>query len=267
MLHSIQHIQKVFDTGDNPVLVECNDLNYYVCKHNNGRTPAKKLFAEWMSHALLQGMEVAVAPKAIVQIREEHITPSGICQPVFFKDVPLFATHYLDEAVEWNKFKLKDIKLIINKEDLIKIAFFDIWMANEDRSWNNFNLLTNPIEKGLEIVPIDHGACLNTLGFSEQNSLYLMSDNESLIFTDEFRILVKPILKSMKDAGDFVETLYLCTPDLEKIYDEQVLTIPAEWNIPKSYSDALRDNLFHKDWLSETKSHFLSFIKSSLKIK
>jgi len=267
ILHSIQNIQKVYDTGDKPVLVECNDLNSYVCKHNNGQTPAKKLFVEWMSHALLKGMGVVVASKAIVQVKEEHITASGVCQPLFFKDTPLFATKYLDEAVEWSQFKLKDRKLILNKQDLIKIAFFDLWMANEDRSFNNFNLLTNPIEQGWEIVPIDHGACLNTLGFSEQNGLYLMSDNESLISTEEFRILVKPILKKMKDADQFVETLYLCMPDLEKIYDEQVLTIPVEWNIPKSYSDALKENLFHKEWLSETKSQFLSFIKSSLKIK
>lgn len=74
-------------------------------------------------------------------------------------------------------------------------------------------------------------------------------------------------MKTTKDASDFVESLYLCIPDLEKIYDEQVLEIPEEWKIPESYSSALRENLFHKDWLHETKFQFLSFIKSSLKLK
>lgn len=267
MLHSIQPIQKVYDTGDNPVLVECNDINLYVCKHNRGQTPAKKLFAEWMSHALLDGLGATVAPKALVQIKEEHIEPSGICQPAFFKNGPLFATQFLEEALEWSQFKLKDKNQIINKEVVLKIALFDIWTANEDRNWNNFNLLTNPVENGWEIVPIDHGASFNSLMFSEQHPLYSITFNESLIITEEFRILVKPLLKTTKDASDFVESLYLCIPDLEKIYDEQVLAIPKEWKIPESYSDALRNNLFHKDWLSETKSQFLSFIKSSLKLK
>lgn len=267
MLHSIQNIEKVYDTGDKPVLVECNDLNSYVCKHNNGRTPAKKLFVEWISHGLLNGIEIALAKREIVHVKEEHTLKSGICQPIFFKDMPLFATRFLNEALEWSQFNLKDKKLIINKKDLIKIAVFDLWMANEDRSFNNFNLLTHPTENGLEIVPIDHGACLNSLMFSDQNRLQSLSYNESLIDTEEFRILVKPILKSMKDADEFIESLYVCMPALKKIYDEQVIAIPKQWKIPKSFSDDLKDNLFHKEWLNETKLQFLSYIKSSLKLK
>jgi hypothetical protein len=37
MLHSIQNIEIVFDTGDKPVLAECNDLNSYVYIRNSGR--------------------------------------------------------------------------------------------------------------------------------------------------------------------------------------------------------------------------------------
>lgn len=44
MLHSIQNIEKVFDTGDKPVLVECGDLNAYVCKHNNRRLLQKDYY-------------------------------------------------------------------------------------------------------------------------------------------------------------------------------------------------------------------------------
>lgn len=267
MLHSIQNIEKIFDTGDKPVLVECSDLNAYVCKHNNGRTPAMKLFVEWISHGLLSGFQVPLASRELVQIKQEHVIGTANCQPVFFKNMPLFATRFLEEALEWSQFNLKDQKLITNKNDLIKIAIFDLWMGNEDRSFNNFNLLTHSTEKGLEIVPIDHGACLNSLMFSDQRKLHGISYNESLIDTDEFRILVKPILKNLKDADDFINSLYVCMPESKKIYDEQVLAIPKEWNIPKSFIDELRENLFHKEWLSETKSHFLSYIKSSLKLK
>ena len=267
MLHSIKHIDKVYDTGEKPVLAECSDLNFYVCKHNNGHTPATKLFIGWVSHGLLSGLSVKLAKRETVHIKEEHIKPSGICQPKYFKDMPLFATLYLEEALEWSQFNIKDKKLIVNKADLLKIAFFDIWMGNEDRGFNNFNLLTHPTEKGLEIIPIDHGACLNSLMFSEERNLQSLSLDESLINTEEFCILVKPLLKNMKDVDEFVESLYICMPELQEIYDEQVIAMPTEWKIPKRYSDALKENLFHKDWLNETKSQFLSFIKSSLKLK
>jgi hypothetical protein len=75
------------------------------------------------------------------------------------------------------------------------------------------------------------------------------------------------MLKKMKDADDFAESLYIRILKLVKKYDEHVLEIPKEWNIPNDYIIALKSNLFQKDWLIETKTTFLTFIKSSLKIK
>lgn len=267
MLHSIQNILKVYDTGDKPVLVRCNDLNDYVCKHNYGQKIAYKLFIEWIGHAFMKEFGVSVASRTLVRLKDEHVLGTANCQPVFFKSIPLFATQYLEEALEWSQFNLKDLKFIQNREDVAKIAFFDLWMANEDRNWNNFNLLTNPVSEGWKIVPIDHGACLNSLSFHEDRALVQLSNNETLIDTDEFRLIVKPLLKNMKHVDEFVERLYLRFPHLEKIYDEQVIDMPSEWNIPKSYIVALKENLFRDDWLNETKSVFLSLIKSSLKLK
>lgn len=267
MLYSIQTIKTVYQTGDLPVLVECNDLNDYVCKHSRGQRSAYKLFAEWICHCLLEDLGVAVAPKTLVQIKDEHVLGTVDCQMAFFRNVPSFGTVHLKEVVEWNQFNLKDTKLLVNVDDLLTIAFCDLWLANEDRNFNNFNLLFHSTENGYEIVPIDHGACFNSLSFKLSQPLTSLCENESLIDTEVFCNLVKPRLKKMKDANEFIERLYLCIPDLEKNYDEHVLAIPPEWNIPSEYIEALKANLFHKDWLNETKTTFLSFIKTSLKIK
>lgn len=267
MLTSNQYIKKVYGTGDNPVLVECNDLKDYVCKHNRGQRTATKLFAEWIAHALLQELKVAVPTKELVIVKEEHIQVSGNCQPAFFKGIPLFATEFIEEALEWSQLNTNDAKQIINKDDILIIAFCDIWLANEDRNWNNFNLLTHPTKEGFEIVPIDHAGCFNTTSFNETTKLSQLCENETLIDTDEFRILVKPMLKNMKKASEFVDSLYLRIRNLEQIYNEALVTIPTEWNIPSTYSEALRINLFDESWLNETKQSFLTFIKSSLKLK
>lgn len=266
MLHSIQHITKVYDTGDNPVLVECNDLKDYVCKHNAGQSVAKKLFAELLCHGLLDGLGVKVAPKALVAVKEEHITPSSICQPSYFK-IPSFATEYLPQSVEWTQFEMINARQLLNLEDLLTIAFFDIWLGNDDRNWNNFNLLSNPVKGGWEITPIDHGACLNSLMFSETTPLALQTEYDSLIFTDHFRNLVKTKVKNRKDASAFANSLYLRIPALEKRYDEEVLTIPVTWNMPSTFINALKRQLFDENWLNETKTQFLTFIQSSLQLK
>ena len=33
-LQSIEQVEIVYDTGDKPVLVHCDDMNFYVCKYN-----------------------------------------------------------------------------------------------------------------------------------------------------------------------------------------------------------------------------------------
>lgn len=63
MLQSIKTMNKIYETGDKPVLVECSDLNDYVCKHNRGQSVSYKLFAEWIVHSFLAHLEVIVAKK------------------------------------------------------------------------------------------------------------------------------------------------------------------------------------------------------------
>ena len=161
-LKSISPIGRVYDTGDKPVLVQCEDLNDYVCKHNQGQTPCKKLFAEFLAYNLLSIMGVKLPAFSFIEVKVEHInSPSGVCQPQFFKELDCFGTLHLKEALEWSAFPFdkKDLKKIKNQEDIFSIAWCDIWLANEDRSWNNFNLLMSPENDGWYIVPIDHGAC------------------------------------------------------------------------------------------------------------
>jgi hypothetical protein len=267
MLHSIQKIKYVYKTGQSPVLVECNNMEDYVCKHNGGQLPAYSLFAEWMCHSLLEDLGVAVAPKELITVKDEHVLGTLECQVPFFNKYPCFGTLFLENTLEWSQFPLDDYKNIKNKVDVITIAFCDIWFGNDDRYWNNFNLLFHPGTDGWEIIPIDHEQCFNGLSFNFERPLNEISYEVSLIDTPEFRNLVKPILKKMKDANDFVDSLYLRITDLENNYDEHVLAIPTEWNIPSDYIVALKENLFHKEWLTVTKTTFLTFIKSSLKIK
>jgi len=44
MPHSIKTINKIYETCDKPVLVECSDLNDYIFKNNRGQSALNKLF-------------------------------------------------------------------------------------------------------------------------------------------------------------------------------------------------------------------------------
>jgi hypothetical protein len=269
MLHSIAKIQQVYPTGQKPVLVQCDDLEFYVCKHNQGQIISYSLFIELIVHHLLKCINVRVAEQVLVQIKTEHVLGTQECQPLFFKNIPCFATKYLENASEWSQFPMtkETVKQIINAEDIIIVAFMDIWLANEDRNYNNFNLLLNPSDNKFEIIPIDHEACLNSKGFDADRPLYSISYDESIINTPHFQALVKPLLKTKKDAVDLAESLYFRVNALEKHYNEKVIDIPSDWKIPMPYIKALKANIFQEDWLNETKTTFFTFLTKSISLK
>lgn len=269
MLHSITLIEKVYDTGQKPVLVQCNDLNYRVCKHNMGHQVCETLFAEWMVYHLLKALKINLPVMDLVWVNPEHVPPTQECQPRFFMELPVFGTQYIENALEWSKipFLPKTRKQIKNIEDLMVIAYVDLWLANEDRNFNNFNLLLSPETGGYFILPIDHGSCFNTLSFTFSNKLSPLTENESIIFTDEFKTMAKSKIKNLNEANNLAEDLYLRVKALEDQYDEKALAIPKEWNISEAYRNLLKGLIFDNNWLNETKINFLTFLKNSLNLK
>ncbi len=80
----------------------------------------------------------------------------------------------------------KERKTFKNKADYLKIAFFDIWLSNEDRNQGNYNLLID-IENENQFVPIDHDAIFNTGNLDK--GLYLITLEDSLIYSGIFKSL------------------------------------------------------------------------------
>jgi hypothetical protein len=94
-LYSIKKVIKVYDTGDRPVLVQCDDLNDYVCKHGKGHKSCKNLFAEHLAYHCLQAFEIKLPTCALVEIKEHHILPTSECQPLFFKETGVLIIYSL----------------------------------------------------------------------------------------------------------------------------------------------------------------------------
>jgi hypothetical protein len=268
-LISISNIKFVFDTGQKPILITCSDLEDYACKHSFGNAPSKILFVEWLAYHFLKKLEVYVPELALVKIQDHHTLSTQNCQPIFFKNTTCFATKFMEFAEETNLINInsEDFKHLANKKDLFMIAFTDIWMANEDRNHNNFNMLHQVIDGKTFVIPIDHGSCLNTLGFDIDRNLYQIEYSDSLISTDLFQKVSRGYVKNMQEVPNLLEMMYICVLEIEQYYDEIVANTPKDWKIPADYVHSLKQNLFDENWLDETKTKFLSYCKTSLKLK
>ena len=133
----------------------CADLNDYVCKYATG-VPTRTLYNEFIAAEFLEHWGLNKPDHRIVNINEEHIL-EGVkstriqvryfTRPCFGSKHELYAKE-IDPSFPNLDINRKILNAIENKFDLLKIGLFDLWLANEDRNHNNYNLLLNPTDSG-----------------------------------------------------------------------------------------------------------------------
>jgi hypothetical protein len=150
-LEVITEPHKILQTAKSPLVVTCNDFNQYVCKHNFGIS--KSLFNEYIASSFLKLWNIPTPDFTFINLPEDVINEFAIVrnlQPAWFKKTCFGSSHLqfakeIDDNIEnIHKNHLKKIRKI----DLLKIALFDIWIANEDRTARHTNLLLNSEQRG-----------------------------------------------------------------------------------------------------------------------
>lgn len=144
----------------------------------------------------------------------------------------------------------------------MKIALFDIWISNEDRNHNNFNLLLYGSSENLYFFyAIDHVNIFNTsfldYGIAE------ITEDDSIINTDLAKILFGKSRKLTETVNNVIENFYLCTEKCQNNLDEILDLVPDSWNINKEQiRDRIINNLFSKEWKAQCEANFRAFVQS-----
>lgn len=267
-LHSISEILKVIKTnGSNPFVVTCSDLNDYLCKYSRN-APDNRLINEFLANHFCKLWNIPTPEAAIIQVDKEHLPQRFWTNRLSLSQIekPCIGFLYNDYAKEFDVSFLSmlsdriDRKKILNLEILFTIAYFDIWMCNEDRNQNNFNLLLFPEIDGNKIVAIDHGTCFNSGNL--KLGLNTLTETDSLIFSDPFKKLVSVRSNELKTiAEDVISKGYLCIENCLTSVDAVIDLMPAEWQIDKIYYKSLiKKNLFSKEWLKTTEDTFRNYL-------
>jgi len=261
-LTSIQTANRQYQTGDRPVLVLCSDMQEYVCKYALGGN-ATNLFCEYVAASFLHVWQLPVPDFTFVKLNYEHVKHFGV--PKHYFDKTCFGSKYSRFYQELTHFTdLPDIKkqkgYSENRDNLLKIALFDLWIANEDRNYNNLNLLID-VQDNYNFLPIDHGAIFNTRSMDWQMSL--LTENECLTDIP----LIKLLFQNTDFNRDYIQNLkeyfYLCTLECKKNFDEILKLIPPDWNIDLAVaSHKINNELFDNNWEVQVIDTFLEYINS-----
>ncbi len=71
IFQTIEKSKRIFDTGNSPILVLCNDLNEWVCKYDPS---SKSLFNEVLASKFAEIWEIQTPPICLIKVKEEHIS-------------------------------------------------------------------------------------------------------------------------------------------------------------------------------------------------
>lgn len=253
-------------TGSSPLLVTCNDLNDWVCKYD--RFP-KYLFNELVASEFAKLWGINVPETSLIKVKKEHVPIEKFPKlnyNLFDKDC--YGSLFLPNTKELDltftpSFKEKSFRdKILVKSDFLKIALFDIWLANEDRNYNNNNLLIHYAkDNSLSFYAIDHVAIFNTSFFNY--GIQSLTEDDSILNTDMAKLLFANDRKLGETVNKLVESFYLCTKDCEYNLDNILALVPNSWAIDAVDIKAkMEQYLFNHAWKKHCEDTFRAFIHS-----
>jgi hypothetical protein len=257
--------------GSNPVKVLCNDVSEYVCKYTR-HMPATPLFNEYLAAEFLRIWGLRVPDSSIVHVRAEHIPPEIVnqtIQPRFFNG-PCFGSKHIDFGKEIDQSislipgDTKIVKKIKHKAELLSIALFDLWMANDDRNHHNYNLLLNT-DPEFYFIPIDHEKCFNTNSLAVGRGMEMLTEEDTLINTDLAKLVFQDFKGLKNQIDEIVVNYYLWVAECQKGLENIVNAMPDQWGVAKVDKIALLNStLFHPKWISDCEATFKDYTERFL---
>lgn len=272
-LYSIKSIEKTYNTGEEPVLVACNDQNSYICKYPRYSGSANKLVCELVGAVFAKKWMLNTPEIAVVKVRQEHV-PYNMSGSYFSS--PILGSLQQQNVVDITP---TTFPLITPSEklcsQLLRIALFDFWLSNEDRNANNANLMYDIVNDN--IIAIDYGCCFNTATFDF--SLSLLTESESILCSDLFVHVSSEIsherIMQMVDVllgVDFPSYIHDCeTVKAVARWDDDANQelgfdfIPNAWNIDRKRLTEKIEELLSDEWVLRVRTAFIETLNTALR--
>lgn len=227
-------------------------------KHNG-----YKLICELLGSLFATEWEMNAPSVAFVTIKHSHLMDVDLKNG---ENILAIGSRYETGTTDINSSNIYDVTPTRNLfKQLLKIALFDCWTANEDRNDNNTNLMYKPF--GDEIIPIDYGCIFNTATFDFKLSPLTYTD--TILNSSLFHHLCITIDKSQKHYDREIKLLkweynkrVSACKELSKFILRQ---LPLEWGVSPVEVSCKIDELFTADWVQKAWDVFMEFISNNIK--
>lgn len=266
-VNTVLLLEEMKTDGHAPLKFICDDGAIYYCKYlpTMDRAEINFLAYEIVANFLLTQLEIPTPAIALVCVTEKTLNKKLIKQNRRLRDGNRC---FGSQDVKWSQ-ELQTIQVIkskheynslMNPEDIIKIAFFDLWVNNMDRGRQfneigvNYNLLLKPVGSKYQIVAFDHAFI-----FGGTNQIGIFSPSmgidarDKLINTAYYRSLVKYMTKRnlIEIVNNFVPLL---TIDYEESISNIIQNLPAHWALTPNLAARISALLSSQEHIEKCKN-------------
>lgn len=261
VLNSVKAIEYQYQTGEEPVLVICSDLNAYICKYMRSSAASYKLVSELIGSEMARIWRFNSPETAIVNVKPNHW--NGL-RSSHSTTAPAFGSRKKIGVIDVTPTTIGEIEdTPLMFAQLAHIALFDFWMANEDRNANNANLMYD-IVKHL-FVPIDYGCVFNTATYDYPLSQLTATD--SIISSEIFEMIAinhkSSIISVIRDLDrNYGICVGRCREQVKYIIEQ----IPQEWNLNRDTIENKVNELFDVHWLEDVWQNFMECLNEKVNV-
>ena len=259
-VESVKKIEQQYRTGEEPVLVMCSDRKNYVCKYIRTSYASYKLSCELIGSIMAKAWTFPTPQVAFVNIKQEHWYGKNLNYSL---SAPAFGSQFIEKVGDVTPSTYNEITPSASVlQQLMQIALFDFWIANEDRNSNNANLIYD-VDLG-RLIAIDFGCILNTATFDYP--LSHLTSTDTILCSDLFRHIVNGVERKLTDG---------IIHDLQKEYltylnnsSKQISCIleamPQQWNISDAIIREKLIQLFDPAWKTGVWDNFMECLKENM---
>lgn len=268
---SVMSILSQYDTdGHSPYQVLGQEFEPYVLKTFKNAYDRPSLIKEFLCPLLLKCWDIESPSVATLSLSPElKKTQYVINNKGFTYSNTYFGSKFIADSIDLQEFiTVKGkvaLKRILNPDELLDIALFDIWTENDDRKPSNSNLLLCPSGESLIITPIDHAHTFASLQFNQINPNYVsFSNGDSIAYSPFGQNVVRHFNINANWLSEAKEKFYIRTSKTEKIFQQICAVLPPEFQLTNEEIEKLSRFLFNSERNKEVFDQF-TYIVSSIK--
>jgi len=241
-------------------------LDIYFVKYNRTSAEIDGLIAEIVCHFLAKRLHLETPEVAYVEIGN-HPVPSDF---QYAKDLTEGKTAFGSKQVHNAKNELTQLEFVFSKhefnrieypEQLLRIGLFDLWIGNNDRSAQNYNLFLTR-GKTQKLVVFDHFEAFNKISEHSFKNITTEIDvysNGFLSTNYAYEMLGWISKENLKNELDnFFSTIE--NIDLEELLQSITETYPPGWDDDLKATDYINRFLSSENRLEEIRTQITNYI-------